>query len=200
MRLIDKVIVILYFYGPVLSHIHVTRFPYEICSGMFTSVCLVCSGMCKYHPPSQPLFWTFYVLVRSVKHQQRLVLQFTLTPYQRPHLFCFFPDYSVERVVRMWRCAAEILTRAMDDKVYKVYLSSIKALQTLIVSTREAEGGEDKSWLRPIIQSILLKVSLFSSFFVSFLLAFFSFSFSFFLSFFFKFQFKKIVCCQIGTL
>ena len=160
MRLIDKVIVILYFYGPVLSHIHVTRFPYEICSGMFTSVCLVCFG-------------TF---------SKRLVLQFTLTPYQRPHLFCFFPDYSVERVVRMWRCAAEILTRAMDDKVYKVYLSSIKALQTLIVSTREAEGGEDKSWLRPIIQSILLKVS-FLFFFLSCLLSFLPLFLSFFLSF-----------------
>ncbi len=43
-------------------------------------------------------------------------------------------------------------------QVYKVYLSAIKCLHSLIVSTREAEGGDDKSWLRPILQSIFLKV------------------------------------------
>ena len=44
-------------------------------------------------------------------------------------------------------------------QVYKVYLAAIKCLHTLIVSTREAEVGDDNSWLRPILQSIFLKVS-----------------------------------------
>ena len=46
------------------------------------------------------------------------------------------------------------------NQVYKVYLSGLKCLHTLIVSTRELGAGDDSSWLRPILQSIFLKVRI----------------------------------------
>ncbi len=59
---------------------------------------------------------------------------------------------------RLWRCAADVLTYAVDDKVYKVCLAAARCLRTLLVFSRpEAVSSYAKSALRPIVQVLLAK-------------------------------------------
>jgi hypothetical protein len=65
----------------------------------------------------------------------------------------------VDKLERKWKCAVEMIAKAAEDKVYKVYSVSIKALRTLLTFTKFT--NEDVSYvmagIRPILHSILLK-------------------------------------------
>ena len=66
------------------------------------------------------------------------------------------PECSIDK--KYWRCTAEILTRTMTDKVIKVYVSSMKCLQTLLVLTRVTDDAHVqmiKSCLKPVLQVVL---------------------------------------------
>ena len=71
-----------------------------------------------------------------------------------------FPEYS-DRLDRIWRCAADVLAKIVEDKVYKVYLSAIKCLRTLLVFTPIQDEAHEQmirtNCIRPILQTILLK-------------------------------------------
>ena len=65
-----------------------------------------------------------------------------------------------DKLERIWRCAAEIIAKAAEDKVYKVYSAAIKALRTLLAFTTFTQDlGYIWAGIRPIICSILLKCS-----------------------------------------
>ncbi len=62
---------------------------------------------------------------------------------------------------RLWRCAAEVLARAAADKVFRVYLSSLRCLRTLLVFTRR-QGDAHAHWVRatavrPVLTAVLAK-------------------------------------------
>ena len=62
----------------------------------------------------------------------------------------------VDKLERKWKCAVEMIAKAAEDKVYKVYSVSIKALRTLLTFTKFT--NEDvMAGIRPILHSILLK-------------------------------------------
>ena len=42
----------------------------------------------------------------------------------------------VDKLERKWKCAVEMIAKAAEDKVYKVYSASIKALRTLLAFTK----------------------------------------------------------------
>ena len=67
----------------------------------------------------------------------------------------------VDKLERKWKCAVEMIAKAAEDKVYKVYSVSIKALRTLLTFTKFT--NEDVSYvmagIRPILHIILLKCS-----------------------------------------
>ena len=63
-----------------------------------------------------------------------------------------------ERLDRIWRCTAEMIAKAAEDKVYKVYSAAIKALKSLLAFTHFAPDlNYVQAGIRPIIYSILLK-------------------------------------------
>lgn len=65
-----------------------------------------------------------------------------------------------DKLDRIWRCTAEMIAKAVEDKVFKVYWAALKATRTLLAFahfTRDA--NYIKAGIKPIIQSILLKCS-----------------------------------------
>ena len=65
-----------------------------------------------------------------------------------------------DKLDRIWRCAAEIIAKAAEDKVYKVYSAAIKALRTLLAFTTYTKDLTHVwAGIRPIIYRILLKCS-----------------------------------------
>ena len=69
-----------------------------------------------------------------------------------------FDPSNMERLDRIWRCTAEMIAKAAEDKVYKVYSAAIKALKSLLAFTHFAPDlNYVQAGIRPIIYSILLK-------------------------------------------
>jgi hypothetical protein len=69
------------------------------------------------------------------------------------------PDVMLaDKLDRIWRCAAEMLAKAAEDKVYKVYLAALKGMRCLMAF---AHFTQDQAYIRagirPILHSILLK-------------------------------------------
>ena len=65
-----------------------------------------------------------------------------------------------EKVERLWRCAADVLAKAMVDKVFRVYLSAIKCLRTTLVFTRRQDDSHlhlIRASMKPIVQGILAR-------------------------------------------
>eukprot|EP00093_Oithona_nana_P012587 12587.XXX_477169_473945_1 [CDS] Oithona nana genome sequencing. len=69
-----------------------------------------------------------------------------------------FDSSNMERLDRIWRCTSEMIAKAAEDKVYKVYSAAIKALKSLLAFTHFAPDlNYVQAGIRPIIYSILLK-------------------------------------------
>ena len=63
-----------------------------------------------------------------------------------------------DKLDRIWKCCAEIIAKAAEDKIYKVYVASLKALSTLLnYTTFTTDLAYIRSGLRPILASVLLK-------------------------------------------
>lgn len=72
---------------------------------------------------------------------------------------CGVESYT-ERVERSWKCCADMLAMMIEDKVYKVYLAAVKTLRALLQflsCDSEAQMGQIRTQVRPIVQSILVK-------------------------------------------
>jgi mitogen-activated protein kinase kinase kinase 1 len=63
-----------------------------------------------------------------------------------------------DKLDRIWRCTADMIARAAEDKVFKVYWASLKAMKTLVAFAHFTRDiNYVRNGIKPIVQSILLK-------------------------------------------
>ena len=65
-----------------------------------------------------------------------------------------------DKAERVWRCAADVVAKTVGDKVYKVYVASVRCLQTLLAHTKPTSKDVltmTRVGVRPIVQNILAK-------------------------------------------
>jgi hypothetical protein len=62
-----------------------------------------------------------------------------------------------ERAERLWRLTCEAAARGVTDKVYRVYLASLRCLQSLLVHTPSALASAARSAARPALRGVICK-------------------------------------------
>ena len=62
-----------------------------------------------------------------------------------------------DKLERYWKTAMEIIAKAAEDKVYKVYLAATKAFRTLLTFSLTWDLSLLRNGIRPILNCILIK-------------------------------------------